>query len=139
MESPTWFYIAQESEFPTVGDFKLLRVAQRSVIVVRDEDRQIQVLFNVCRHRRVPVCRQARGNTRTFICTSHGWVYNTKGALVGLQGPGRSIREFPEREGLLPVPRVATSRGCIYASLESNGESLDAYLGKERERAESEK
>jgi phenylpropionate dioxygenase-like ring-hydroxylating dioxygenase large terminal subunit len=139
MNCPTWFYVAQESEFPTVGDFKLLRVAQRSVIVVRDEDRQIRVLFNVCRHRRVPVCRQARGNTRTFICTSHGWIYNTKGALVGLQGPGRSVREFPEREGLLSVPRVENSRGCIYASLESNGESLEAYLGKERERVEREK
>jgi phenylpropionate dioxygenase-like ring-hydroxylating dioxygenase large terminal subunit len=128
MESPTWFYVAQESEFPTVGDFKLLRVGQRSVIVVRDEDRQIRVLFNVCRHRRVPVCRQARGNTRTFICTSHRWVYNTKGALVGLQGSNRSVREFPEREGLLSVPRVETSRGCIYASLESDGESLSEYL-----------
>ena len=128
MESPTWFYIAWESEFPNVGDFKLLRVAHRSVIVVRDEDRQIRVLFNVCRHRSVPVCRQARGNTRTFTCASHGWVYNTKGALVGLQGPGRSVHEFPEREGLLPVPRVATFQGRIYASLASDGESLDEYL-----------
>ena len=139
MESPTWFYIAWESEFPNVGDFKLLRVAHRSVIVVRGEDGQIRVLFNICRHRSVPVCRRARGNTRTFTCASHGWIYNTKGALVGLQGPGRSVREFPERLGLLPVPRVATSQGRIYASLESDGESLDTYLGKERERIEGEK
>ena len=128
MENPTWFYVARESEFPNVGDFKLLRLAKRSVIVVRDEDGQIRLLFNVCRHRSLPVCRQMRGNTRTFICTSHGWIYNTKGALVGLQGPGRSVRELPEREGLLSVPRVEHSRGCIYASLESNGESLSEYL-----------
>jgi phenylpropionate dioxygenase-like ring-hydroxylating dioxygenase large terminal subunit len=132
MESPTWFYVARESEFPNVGDFKLLRLAKRSVIVVRGDDGQIRLLFNVCRHRSLPVCRQARGNTRTFICTSHGWIYNTKGALVGLQGPTRSVREFPEREGLLSVPRVENFRGCIYASLESEGESLDAYLSKER-------
>lgn len=132
MESPTWFYVARESEFPNVGDFKLLRMAKRSVIVVRDEDGQIRVLFNICRHRSVPVCRQARGNTRTFICTSHGWIYNTKGALVGLQGSNRSVRGFAEREGLRPVPRVEISSGCLYASLESEGESLDAYLSKER-------
>jgi phenylpropionate dioxygenase-like ring-hydroxylating dioxygenase large terminal subunit len=128
MESPTWFYVARESEFPNVGDFKLLRMAKRSVIIVRDEDSRIRVLFNICRHRSLPVCRQVRGNTRTFICTSHGWVYNTKGALVGLQGPHRSVREFPERDGLLSVPRVENSRGCIYASLESDGESLGKYL-----------
>jgi len=130
MESPTWFYVARESEFPHVGDFKLLRVAKRSVIVVRDEDGQLRVLLNVCRHRSLPVCRQAQGNTRTFTCTFHGWVYNTKGAMIGVQGPGRSVREFSEREGLRPVPRVAISSGCLYASLESAGESLNEYLGK---------
>jgi benzene/toluene dioxygenase alpha subunit/biphenyl 2,3-dioxygenase alpha subunit len=128
MESPTWFYVARESEFPHVGDFKLLRLAKRSVIVVRDEDGQLRVLLNVCRHRSVPVCRQAQGNTRTFTCTFHGWVYNMKGAMIGVQGPGRSVREFSEREGLRPVPRVETSHGCIYASLESNGESLSEHL-----------
>jgi phenylpropionate dioxygenase-like ring-hydroxylating dioxygenase large terminal subunit len=132
MNCSVWHYVAHEREFPSIGDFKLLKLAGQSVIVVRDEDGQIRVLFNVCRHRSVPVCRPARGNTRTFTCTFHGWVYNTKGALIGIQGPGRSVREFPEREGLRAVSRVATSRGCIYASLESGGESLDAYLGKER-------
>jgi phenylpropionate dioxygenase-like ring-hydroxylating dioxygenase large terminal subunit len=132
MKSPTWFYLARESEFPNVGDFKLLRLATRSVIVVRGEDSQLRVLLNVCRHRSVPVCRHARGNTRTFTCTSHGWVYSTTGALVGLQGPGRSVRAIPEREGLRPVPRVETAQGCLYASLEAEGESLEAYLGRER-------
>lgn len=130
MESPPWFYLARESEFPNIGDFKLLRLAKRSVIVVRGEDRQLRVLLNICRHRNVPVCRQAHGNTRTFTCTSHGWIYNTKGDFIGLQGPGRSVRAFAERDGLRAVPRVATARGCLYASLEANGESLEEYLGR---------
>ena len=128
MNCSVWHYVAHEREFPGIGDFKLLKLAGQSVIVVRDEDGQLRVLLNICRHRSVPVCRQARGNTRTFICSFHGWVYNTKGTLIGLQGPGRSVRAFPEREGLLPVPRIATSRGSIYASLESGGESLSEYL-----------
>ena len=134
MNCPGWLYVAQENEFPTIGDFKVLKLAQRSVIVVRDEDGQIRVLINVCRHRHVPVCHQAQGNTRTFTCTFHGWVYNTKGALVGLQGPDRSSRGFSERNGLLSVPRVEIHRGRIYASLESEGESLSVYLGKGRGR-----
>lgn len=132
MESPIWFYVARESELPHVGDFKLLKLAKRSVIVVRDDDGRLRVLLNVCRHRSVPVCRQAHGNARTFTCMLHGWVYNTKGALIGVHGPGRSIREVPEREGLRPVPRIETASGCLYASLESDGESLGDYLGKHR-------
>jgi phenylpropionate dioxygenase-like ring-hydroxylating dioxygenase large terminal subunit len=132
MKRPTWFYVAQENEFPHVGDFKLLRLADQSVIVVRGEDGQIRVLLNICRHRRVPVCHRARGNTRTFTCSFHGWVYDTKGALVGLQSADSAIRQFSERRGLLPVPRVETSGGRIYASLEPEGESLSEYLRSEK-------
>jgi phenylpropionate dioxygenase-like ring-hydroxylating dioxygenase large terminal subunit len=128
MNRPTWFYVAQENEFPHVGDFKLLRLADQSVIVVRGEDGQIRVLLNICRHRRVPVCHQAQGNTRTFTCSFHGWVYDTKGALVGLQSANSALRQFSERRGLLPAPRVETYRGRIYASLEPEGESLHEYL-----------
>ncbi|NOT57946.1 MAG: Rieske (2Fe-2S) protein [Deltaproteobacteria bacterium] len=138
MESSTWCYLARENEFPNVGDFKLLRLAKRSVIVVRGEDGQLRVLLNVCRHRSVPVCRHAHGNARTFTCTFHGWVYDTKGALIGVQGPGRTVREFSERAGLRPVPRVETSGGRLYASLEADGESLAAYLGKEPGNARTE-
>jgi phenylpropionate dioxygenase-like ring-hydroxylating dioxygenase large terminal subunit len=129
MNRSTWFYVAQENEFPRVGDFKLLRLADQSVIVVRGEDGQIRVLLNICRHRRVPVCRQAQGNARTFTCSFHGWVYDTKGALVGLQSANSVIHQFSERRGLIPVPRVETYRGRIYASLEPKGESLSEYLG----------
>ena len=129
MTRPTWFYVAQENEFPRAGDFKLLRLADQSVIVVRGEDGRIRVLLNICRHRRVPVCRQARGNTRTFTCSFHGWVYDTKGALVGLQSAGSAVRQFSERRGLLPAPRVEAYGGRIYASLEPKGESLGEYLG----------
>jgi len=132
MSRSAWFYIAQESEFAIVGDFKVLKLAQQSVIVVRAEDGQIRVFLNVCRHRHVPVCHQTQGNTRTFICAFHGWVYNTKGAFIGLRGPDNSLRGFSERRGLLSVSRVEICRGRIYASLEAEGESLREYLGRMR-------
>ena len=116
MNRPTWLYVAEESEFPNVGDFKLLKLVEQSVIVVRGEDDQIRVLLNICRHRNVPVCHQLRGNTRAFTCAFHGWVYDTKGSLIGLQSSDTAIRQFSERRGLLPVPRMETSRGRIVAS-----------------------
>jgi 3-phenylpropionate/trans-cinnamate dioxygenase alpha subunit len=130
MNCPNWLYVAQESEFPNIGDFKLLKLADQAVIVVRGEDSQIRVLRNICRHRHVPVCHQLRGNTRTFTCAFHGWVYDTRGSLVGLQSADNTIRQFSERRGLLPLPRVETSCGRIFASFQPEGESLSEYLQK---------
>lgn len=128
--SHSWFYVAQEADIPQPGDFKLLVIAEQSVIVVRDEAGDVRVFFNVCRHRAVPVCQQKQGNTKYFTCAFHGWVYNTKGNLVGLSGPDQSMRSFTERRGLTPVPRVARAQGRIFVSLNPEGESLEEYLRK---------
>jgi benzoate/toluate 1,2-dioxygenase alpha subunit len=76
------------------------------------------------------VCHQEKGTTTHFTCTFHGWVYNTKGNLVGLSGPDHSLRKFKERRGLASVRRLDAYRGLIFASLGADGESLDEHLGK---------
>jgi phenylpropionate dioxygenase-like ring-hydroxylating dioxygenase large terminal subunit len=126
----SWFIVARDHEIPRPGDFKSLTLAQRPVIVVRGEDGLVRVLLNTCRHRNVTVCRQAAGNTHAFTCPDHGWVYNTKGNLVGLQGPDQSIRRSQERRGLTPVSRMAIHRGYIFVSFDLEGESLEEYLRK---------
>ena len=124
----SWLYVVHESEIPNPGDFKSFMLAQQPIIVVRDGEGQVRVLLNICRHRQVTVCRQATGNTMHFTCADHGWVYNTKGSLIGLSGSNRSLRNFTERRGLIPVPRMDIYQGVIFASLGPEGESLDEYL-----------
>ncbi|MBM4255423.1 MAG: Rieske (2Fe-2S) protein [Deltaproteobacteria bacterium] len=123
-----WYYLADESEILTRGDFKTLVISEQPVIVVRSEDGQVRVLFNICRHRDVMVCHEERGNATRFVCPFHGWVYNTKGNLMGLSSAGEMARTFSERHGLKPVPRMGIVRGCIFASLNSEGEDLESYL-----------
>jgi len=123
-----WYHIADENEIPKLGDFKTLVISEQPVIVVRGEDGQIRVLLNICRHREVMVCHEERGNTRRFVCLFHGWIYSTKGNLVGLSSAGDTTRTFQERRGLTPVPRVGIVRGCIFASLNPEGEDLETYL-----------
>ncbi|MBI3798937.1 MAG: Rieske (2Fe-2S) protein [Deltaproteobacteria bacterium] len=127
----SWLLVAHESEIPNPGDYKALSLAQQPVIVVRDDDGQIHVLFNICRHRAVTVCREGKGNTRYFQCMYHGWMYNTKGNLVGVNGAERYGERFRrETQGLLPLPRVDRYRGFIFASLSSTGGSLTECLEK---------
>jgi phenylpropionate dioxygenase-like ring-hydroxylating dioxygenase large terminal subunit len=128
----TWYHVADESEIPNLGDFKTLIIGEQPVIVVRGEDEQIRVLFNICRHREVMVCHEERGNTNRFVCFFHGWIYDTKGNLIGLNGPNETIRTFQERRGLTSVPRVGLVRGCVFVSLNAEGEDLKTYLRRTR-------
>lgn len=125
-----WYYLAHENEIPNPGDFKTLIISEQPVIVVRSEDGQLRVLFNVCRHREVMVCHEERGNAKRFVCFFHGWIYNTKGNLIGLSSAGDTTRTFQERRGLKSVPRMGIVDGCIFASLNPDGESLETYLKK---------
>ncbi len=126
----TWVYVAHESEVAQPGDFKTAYIGLQPVIVSRHTDGTLHVLFNRCTHRGAVVCREAQGNCEYFQCLYHGWVFNTRGDLTGIAQRSGYPPDFPQdRMGLQPVPRVATYRGLIFASLNPAIISLAEYLG----------
>jgi len=77
----SWLFAAHVSEIPKPGDFVLLEIANESIIISRDAENQIHALHNICRHRGSRVCDQQSGNSKTFVCPYHGWVYENNGML----------------------------------------------------------
>jgi phenylpropionate dioxygenase-like ring-hydroxylating dioxygenase large terminal subunit len=129
-----WVYVAHTSEVPAPGDYRLAKIGRQSVIVVRGDDGQVQILLNRCRHRANTVCQTERGNARFFRCAYHGWVYRRDGALAAVSYAERYDESFRRDEnGLVPVPRVESYRGFMFASLNSTGQSLSDHLGLAKE------
>lgn len=129
----SWLFVAHDSEVPNPGDFKTDTVAGRPIIVVRGNDRQVRVLFNACRHRGARVCYETYGSGRGFRCLYHGWMYDRAGKLIGAPMKERFQNFEPGDDfGLLPVPRVESYRGFIFASLSEAGVSLAEHLGRGR-------
>src|SRR5262249_33176171 len=78
---------------------------------------------------RAVVCLEERGNTRVFRCGYHGWSYDNRGDLISVPDRrGHDELLLPPREGLTRVPRVASYRGFLFASLSAEGESLTEQL-----------
>lgn len=126
----TWVYVAHESEVAEPGDYKLSRVGRQPVIVARDEDGGLHVMFNRCAHRAASVCQERRGSAQFFRCVYHGWTYANDGRLVGVpwrEGYGPDFD--PGAFGLTHLPRVASYRGFVFASLAADGPGLDEHLG----------
>ncbi len=129
--SRIWIYIGHESEVPNDGDYQMRDIGRTPVLLVRGNDHKVRVLVNRCRHRGAQVVETESGNVPSFRCWYHGWTYDTSGALINLTGAEAYGKDFKiEEMGLSPVPRVASYRGFVFASLATDGEPLETFLGR---------
>jgi phenylpropionate dioxygenase-like ring-hydroxylating dioxygenase large terminal subunit len=132
----SWVFLAHESEVAKPGDYVVRRIVHDSFIVVRDEHGEVRVLFNMCLHRGMQVCRAERGNTSHFRCPYHAWTYKNEGELVGVPFHqdaygGESGLPWKGR-GLLPARRMAIYNGLIFAAMDPDVEELEDFLGDYR-------
>ncbi|MGO1948826.1 MAG: aromatic ring-hydroxylating oxygenase subunit alpha [Mycobacteriaceae bacterium] len=86
-----WIFAATEAEIPDPGDRVTVAFGSMSLIIVRGEDGEINVLHNVCRHRGARVVTERRGNSANLVCGYHSWTYATDGTLKHASAPGESL------------------------------------------------
>lgn len=131
--SRSWVFVAHESEIPEPGDYLVRRVLDDSFIVVRDEQGQVRVMFNMCLHRGMQVCRAEVGNASHFRCPYHGWSYRNDGRLVGLpfhkEAYGGEAGLPRKEQALLPAPAIDSYNGLVFISLDPAVPPLRDYLG----------
>ncbi len=129
-----WVYIGHDSEVKRPGDYVRRQIGVQPVLMIRDDDGDVKVLFNRCRHRGNLVCARDRGHAETLRCPYHGWTYGRSGALLVPtfeEGYDGQLRR--EDFGLSAAPRVARYRGLVFASAAATGPSLDEHLGPVKE------
>lgn len=121
-----WLFVGREEELAEPGDFLTHRVVGEPIVVARDNTGALNAFYNMCVHRGVEVAYGC-GNTRSFKCPYHGWVYGLDGSLSGAaymkDSPGFEIRQ----ERLRPL-RVATWRRNIFVSFDEAAPPLEMYL-----------
>lgn len=134
-----WCYVGLEAEIPNVGDFRRSVIGERSVIMVRDADGQINVVENVCAHRGMQFCRARNGNQKEFVCPYHQWNYTLKGDLQGVPFR-RGVRQDGKVNGGMPADfktedhglnklKVGVRGGVVFASFDHDVESLEDFMG----------
>jgi fatty-acyl-CoA synthase len=126
----TWVYVGHVSEVPTPNDFVAKSIGPQRLIMTRDRDGQIHLLFNRCPHRANLVCDAERGSASMFRCPYRGWTFANTGQLLGYPfSSGYGGRELKKDLGLAEVPRVESYQGFVFGSLASEGPSLREHLG----------
>ena len=109
-----WLFAGHSCQIPNPGDYFLYEVDDDSLMIVRQDDGQVQALYNVCRHRGSLLCEEAEGHVKRFICPYHQWTYDCNGRLILYRGMQEGLDK--SQLGL----HAATAReveGLIFVSL----------------------
>jgi phenylpropionate dioxygenase-like ring-hydroxylating dioxygenase large terminal subunit len=84
-----WILAGRSSQVANPGDWISYEGHGETVVITRQPDGSLAGFHNVCRHRGPAFVTALQGcGARRFSCPYHGWVYDTKGVVVGV----------PERE-----------------------------------------
>ena len=126
-----WVFVGHESQVPKPGDFLTTFIGRQPVVMVRHTDGKVHVLYNRCGHRGAVVENLPKGNAKHFRCCYHGWVFKTDGELASVplkNGYPDNFDLSDPQLGMVPVARVDSYRGFIFASRTEKGPDLDTAL-----------
>ncbi len=125
-----WVFVGHESEIPEPGDYARRYIGKDPFIFIRDEEGEVNVLFDSCRHRGTKMARADQGNASHFRCPYHGWTYNNQGELIGIPEKEKAFCEINVDEWALAEPAdVDSYQGMVFATLNEDSPSLEEYLG----------
>ena len=124
--SKEWICVGRENEIPKVGDYFTFELGKQPLIVLRDKNKNIKVLSNVCLHRMMKIV-DGKGNKKNFTCPYHAWTYNLDGNLVKAKYMDKT-ECFEKNHLKLPELKTEIFLGWIYVTLNQNPESLSENL-----------
>lgn len=112
-----WIYAGLECEVPEAGDAVVLDIGRISVIILRDDDNEIRVVRNVCRHRGSRILDAGSTVISKLVCPYHQWTYELTGELAYAPHMGKDFDK--SCRGLKPV-HFKSIGGLIYICLADN-------------------
>lgn len=120
-----WILACREQEIPNPGDYRAITIAGEPVVVVRDKDKTLRAMSNVCRHRGTRIV-EGFGSTQRLECPYHAWTYSLEGKLVGTPYHGNIA--IDRERNCLPTYQVDTWGGLVFVSLAADAEPLAERL-----------
>ena len=112
-----WIYIGLECDVPEPGDATVIDIGATSLILLRDDDGEIRVVHNVCRHRGSRLLDAGPTVVSKLVCPYHQWTYELSGELVHAPHMGTNFDR--SCRSLKPVA-FRSIGGLIYACLSDN-------------------
>ena len=131
----TWNFVGLETQVRKPHDFVTTYIGRQPILITRDKSGIVGCFLNTCRHRGTVVCPFRRGRQKFHVCRYHGWAYDSGGRNVSITE--EAVGQYPPHfrtadHDLVRVPRLASYRGFLFASLSPDVPPLGQHLGEAR-------
>jgi phenylpropionate dioxygenase-like ring-hydroxylating dioxygenase large terminal subunit len=130
----TWQYLGHASQVPAAGDYLALDIAGRPLLMLRQADGSIRVLYNRCAHKGTKLLSDECGSTGKFLrCPYHAWTYRLDGSPLavplkaGYEASG--LAQCESGRGLVALRHVAVHRDFVFIRIGDEGPGFEAYFG----------
>jgi len=121
-----WLAVGRAERIPASGDWFTVDLMEEPIIVVRDKEGSVRAMSAVCQHRAMQVC-EGEGNSSTFKCPYHHWIYGQDGRLLGSPAMERTA-DFDKAEYGLPPLAVEEWQGFIFVNFDTAAAPLAPTL-----------
>ncbi len=127
-----WMNIGQAAQVPNTGDMRTLKVFGIPLLISRDAQGQVNVFYNVCRHRGHILEAEPLSNRRMIACKYHSWSYDLEGNFRGApcwEGKDRAAPS-PEAKAELGLKRVRSAvwLDSIFINLSGCAEPFEQFI-----------
>ncbi|MGO6943101.1 aromatic ring-hydroxylating oxygenase subunit alpha [Rhizobium johnstonii] len=120
-----WIYVGLECDVPEAGDATVIDIGTTSLILLRDDDDEIRVVHNVCRHRGTRLLDGGPTVISKLVCPYHQWTYELSGELIHAPHMGTDFDK--SCHNLKPV-HFRSIGGLIYVCLSETPPADIAHL-----------
>jgi phenylpropionate dioxygenase-like ring-hydroxylating dioxygenase large terminal subunit len=131
----TWLYYGHTSQVPNAGDCFAQDIAGRPLVMVRQSDGAIRVLYNRCAHKGTRLVSDESGNVgRFFRCPYHAWTYKLDGSPLAVPikagYEGTRLTDCESGQGMTALKHVAVYRDFVFIKLGDAGPDFESYFGE---------
>jgi len=129
----TWIIACHESELPAAHDYRTFsHPGGKNLVLVRGEDGEVRVFYNICPHRGNVLVQEPAGNARVLTCIFHSWTFDCRGNCTGIarRKEGFQDRLQPRDVGLRAVRATIGYGGFVWVNLDDDAPSLPEFIGQ---------
>ena len=124
-----WSGVAFSKDIPNNGDALPINFLGFPLLVVRNQDGEVVVFQNICRHRGMILVDEKKNIRGTIRCPYHSWSYNLDGNLRAtphVGGPGQNAHEDINKKELgLTKINSTVYLGVIFVNISGNAEPFE--------------
>jgi len=121
-----WVCLGRSDEVRAPGDYFTVDMFNEPLIITRNQNNNISVLSNVCRHRGSQIL-SGSGNSKRFTCPYHRWSYDLDGSLLAAPLVDKS-EGFDRKQCQLPAFRTHEWMGWIFVNLSGKAPTFESQI-----------